>query len=116
MRRINLHVVYFGEYIPQQVIEDWWWKNYASHRSKMSVVRNVQKQAWYLSKYLIGNDYERSFFSKGWVFPGWIGFSKWIKKEFGEYPPKEMLVDMARMTCVELKKQTWYGLYLLDKN
>jgi len=33
-RRINLHVVYFGTFIGQKVIEDWWWKNYASHRSR----------------------------------------------------------------------------------
>ncbi len=110
MRRINLHVVYFGGYIPQQVIEDWWWKNYASHRSKMGVVRDVKKQAWYLSKYLCSDDYERYFFSGGWVFPGWVGFSKWIKKEFGEYPPREMLVDMGKLGGEELLNNVWYSL------
>ncbi len=114
-KRINLHVVYFGKYIPQQVIEDWWWKNYASHRSKMGRVYNVKRQAWYLCKYLNSEDFERYHFSIGWVFPGWIGFSKWIKKEFGSYPPPEMLVELAMTGKEERKEHTWFGLYLWEK-
>ena len=114
-KRINLHVVYFGAYIPQQVIEDWWWKNYASHRSKMGKVRNVKGQAWYLSKYLSGEDFERYYFSKGWVFARWIGFSQWFKREFGVYPPREMLVELARMSETEREEHTWFGLYLWEK-
>jgi len=114
-KRINLHVVYFGSYIPQQVIEDWWWKNYASHRSKMGKAKNVKGQAWYLSKYLSGEDFERYYFSKGWVFPGWIGFSQWYEKEFGIYPPREMLVEIAKMSKAEREEHTWFGLYLWEK-
>ena len=115
MRRINLHVVYFGPYIPQQVIEDWWWKNYASHRSKMGVVKNVERQAWYLSKYLSKEDFERYYFSGGWVFPGWIGFSQWFKKEFGVYPPREMLINLAKISRAERGEDTLVGLYLWEK-
>lgn len=114
-KRINLHVVYFGRFIPQQVIEDWWWKNYASHRSKMGLVYNVKRQAWYLSKYLSGEDFERYHFSSGWVFLGWIGYSHWIKREFGQYPTKEMLVELAMMSREGRKGHTWFGLYLEDK-
>ena len=113
-RRINLHVVYFGSYIPQQVIEDWWWKNYASYRSKMGVVKNVQRQAWYLSKYLSKEDFERYCFSGGWVFPGWIGFSRWFKKEFQIYPPRGMLVKLSRMRKAEREEDTWFGLSLWE--
>ena len=114
-KRINLHVVYFGSYIPQQVIEDWWWKNYASHRSKMGKVSNVKGQAWYLSRYLSGEGFERYCFSKGWVFPGWIGFSQWFKKEFGAYPKKEKLVELRRMCKVEREEHALFGLYLWEK-
>ncbi len=103
-KRVNLHVVYFGTYIPQQVIEDWWWKNYASHRSKMGKVKDVKGQAWYLSKYLSGEDFERYYFSKGWVFPGWIGWSKWFKKNYGVYPDQMypgILAKLSRMSKVE---------------
>lgn len=113
-KRINLHVVYFGSYIPQQVIEDWWWKNYASHRSKMGAVREVKRQAWYLSKYLSKEDFERYYFSGGWVFAGWIGFSQWVKKEFSYYPKREMLVKLARMSETERDEDTVFGAYLWE--
>jgi hypothetical protein len=114
-KRINLHVVYFGTYIPQQIIEDWWWKNYASHRSKMGRVYNVKRQAWYLSGYLSGEGFERYHFSGGWVFPGWIGYSQWLRREFGSYPPRELLVKLGRMSKAEREKDTWFGLYLGEK-
>ena len=74
-----------------------------------------RRQAWYLSKYLSGEDFERYYFSKGWVFPGWIGFSQWFKKEFGLYPPREMLVEIAKMSKAEREEHTWFGLYLWEK-
>jgi hypothetical protein len=46
------------------------------------------------------------------VFPGWIGFSQWFKKEFGDYPPKEMLVGAARMRKEEREESTWFGVYV----
>jgi hypothetical protein len=113
-KRINLHVVYFGSFIPQQVIERWWWKNYSSHRSKMGVVRNVKRQAWYLSKYLSKEDFERYYFSGGWVFRCWIGLSQWVKKEFGAYPKRELLIRLGRMSNRERLGDTWLGLYLWD--
>jgi hypothetical protein len=77
--------------------------------------KEYEHQAWYLSKYLSGEDFERYYFSKGWVFPGWIGFSKWFKKEFGIYPPREMLVELAKMNKVEREEHVWFGLHLWEK-
>lgn len=81
----------------------------------MGKVYNVKGQAWYLSKYLSGEDFERCYFSKGWVFPGWIGFSKWFKKEFGVYPPREMLVALAKMSGAEREEHPWFGVYSWEK-
>ncbi len=103
-------MVYFGEFIPQQVIEGWWWKNYSSHRSKMEVVKTTGGYAKYLSKYLSDHDFERAYFSQGWVFLGWVGFSKWIRKNWGQYPPKIMLVEMAKMPEEIRKDNEWYLL------
>jgi len=114
-KRINLHVVYFGSYIRQGVIEDWWWKNYDSHRSRMGAVRNVKGQAWYLSKYLSKEDFERYYFSKGWVFPGWIGFSQWFRQEFAVYPPREMLVELGKMSKDGREEHALFGVYLWEK-
>jgi hypothetical protein len=65
-----------------------------------------------LSKYLSKADFERYYFSKGWVFLGWIGFSQWFKKEFGDYPQREMLIHLGRMSKAEREEDTWFGLYL----
>ena len=48
------------------------------------------------------------------MFPGWIGFSQWIKREFGNYPPREMLVELARMSKAEREDDTLVGLYLWE--
>jgi len=53
--------------------------------------------------------------SGGWVFTGWIGFSQWIKHEFGDYPKREMLVELGRVSRVEREEHTWFGLYLWEK-
>ena len=67
-----------------------------------------------MSRYLSGEGFERHYFSKGWVFPGWIGFSQWIKKEFGAYPKREMLVGLAKMGKAGREEHTWFGLYLWE--
>ncbi len=59
--------------------------------SKMGKVYNVKRQAWYLSGYLSKEGFERYHFSGGWVFTGWIGFSQWFKREFGDYPLQSRL-------------------------
>ena len=81
----------------------------------MGKVKNIKGQAWYLSKYLSGEDFERYYLSKGWVFSGWIGFSQWFKKEFGAYPPREMLIELAKMSKREREEQTSFGAYLWER-
>lgn len=44
----------------------------------------------------------------------WIDFSKWMKKKFGCYPPREMLVELAKMDKGERKEHLWFGLYLWE--
>lgn len=48
------------------------------------------------------------------MFPGWIGFSRWFKKEFGIYPPREMLVELAKMSKAEREENTSFGAYLWE--
>jgi len=73
--------------------------------------QNIGRQAAQLSQYLSKEGFERYHFSGGWVFGGWIGFSQWIKKEFGAYPKREMLVGLGRMSKAEREEHTWFGLY-----
>jgi len=81
----------------------------------MGKVYNVKRQVWYLSGYLNGEGFERHQFSGGWVFPGWSGFSRWIRHEFGDYPQREMLSTLSRMTKADPNEHTWFGLYLWEK-
>ena len=67
----------------------------------MGVVRNVKRQAWYLSKYLSKAGFERYHFSGGWVFPGWWEFGRFYKKENGIYVPDNELVRLALITFEE---------------
>lgn len=48
------------------------------------------------------------------MFPSWIGFSQWFKREFGDYPKGEMLVELGRMSRAEREEYTWFGLYLWE--
>jgi len=80
----------------------------------MGVVRNVKGQAWYLSKYLSKEDFERYQLSGGWVFSGWIGFSQRIKKEFDGYPKREMLINLGRMEKVGREEDGLFGAYLWE--
>jgi len=48
------------------------------------------------------------------VFPGWIGFSQWIKREFGDYPQREMLAELGRMSKAECEDNTLFWLYLWE--
>jgi hypothetical protein len=115
-KRLNYHVIYFGRYIPQDVINDWWVKNYDSVRSKMEVIKNPLQAARYVAGYMDRKEkYVGSRFSNGWVFPGWWDFAYWMKKNFGSYPTDEMLIAYARMTEVQLWHDKWYGLYVDEK-
>jgi len=49
------------------------------------------------------------------VFPGWIGFSQWIRKEFGAYPKRGMLVELKRMSKGEREEHPWFGVYLWER-
>jgi hypothetical protein len=114
-KRINAHVLYYGSYIDKNVIEDWWFKNYDSHRSKMELVRNALYEAVYVAKYLKGEQFISARFSSQWVFPGWWEFCKWFKHEFLSYPTEDMIRQYHLMSASQLDNDTWYSLWLDHK-
>jgi len=70
----------------------------------------------YVDSYLNTQSYHAHKYtmSAGWLFPGSIGFSKWIKREFGDYPKREMLVELAGLSKAGREGHTWFGLYLWE--
>ena len=65
----------------------------------------LNTQSYHVRKYIM---------SAGWVFPGWVGFSQSFKKEFGVYPPREMLVELSRMSKEEREENMLFGVYLWE--
>ena len=85
--------------------------------ARLAEVDDVDGAARYMGGYLNMQSYHvrKYIMSAGWVFPRWVGFSQWFKKEFGDYPPREMMIELARMSKVEREEHTWFGLYLWEK-
>jgi len=84
---------------------------------RLAGVDDVAGAAGYIGKYLHMQSYHvrKYIMSAGWVFAGWIGFSQWIKKEFGAYPKREMLVELRKISKAEREEHTLFGLYLWEK-
>jgi hypothetical protein len=63
-------------------------------------IDDVVDAARYIGGYLNMQSYHvrKYIMSAGWVFPGWVSWSKWFKKEFGDYPAREMLVELGRLS------------------
>jgi hypothetical protein len=85
--------------------------------ASLAELDDVDGAARYIGKYLHMQSYRvrKYIMNAGWVFQGWIGFSQWFKKEFSIYPPREMLVELGRMSKAEREEDTWFGLYLWEK-
>jgi hypothetical protein len=80
----------------------------------MVVVRSDTHQGWYLGECLSKADFERYHFSGGWVFPGRTGFSRWFRKEFGDYRPRKMLVELAKIGKGKREEDGLFGAYLWE--
>lgn len=66
----------------------------------MGAVRNVKCQTSYLSKSLGSADSKRYYFSGGWVFAGWVCWSRWFKNDHGVYPDEKypgVLLKLSRI-------------------
>jgi len=115
--REHIHVICKGKFMPQLEIEDMWIDVHRSIKPYIEAVDDVDAAARYIGKYLHMQSYHvrKYIMSAGWVFSGWIGFSQWFKKVFGDYPPREMLVELGRMSKAECEEHTWFGLYLWEK-
>ncbi len=64
---------------------------------------DVAGAAGYIGKYLHTQSYHvrKYIMSAGWVFPGWVSWSKWFKRNYGVYPDQKypgILAKLARMS------------------
>ena len=69
---------------------------------RLADVDDVDGAARYIGKYLHMQSYHvrKYIMSAGWVFNGWISWSKWFKQQYGVYPDQMypgILAKLARM-------------------
>lgn len=76
--------------MPQRELEDMWADIHRSIKPYIKKVKNVKGAANYLAKYMHRQSCNRYIMSAGWVFKGWVYWSKWYKKNFGKYPQQVM--------------------------
>lgn len=99
-RRRNWHILSYGsDKIPVHAVRHYWQEHFKSTVTGMEEVKDIRKAVKYLAGYLSSEDkFIRSWHSQGWVFKGWISASQWAKKNYGEYPSKASIVDVAVMS------------------
>jgi hypothetical protein len=104
--REHIHVISKGVYMPQRELEDIWIDVHRSIKPYIEAVDDVGAAARYIGNYLNNQSYrmKKSIMSAGWVFKGWIAWSRWFKKHYGVYPDQMypgILAELSRMSKVE---------------
>jgi len=95
--REHLHLVFRGEFMKQVQVSAMW---QAIHQSEIVDIRAVWSRrggARYLAKYLAKEVVNRYWCSYNWVFKGWVGWSKKVKRVVGLYPGKALIQTLARL-------------------
>ena len=107
--REHIHVICKGEFMPQRELEDMWIEVHRSIKPYIEAVNDVDGAARYIGNYLNMQSVRvrKYIMSAGWVFKGWIAWSKWVRKHYGVYPDQKYpgtLAKLARMTKKERDK------------
>jgi hypothetical protein len=71
--------------------------------ARLAEVDDVAGAAGYIGRYLHMQSYHvrKYIMSAGWVFPGWVSWSRWFKRNYGVYPDQKypgILAKLARMS------------------
>jgi len=104
--REHIHVIGKGKYMRQIELEDMWIGVHRSIKPYIEAVDDVDAAARYIGKYLHMQSYHvhKYIMSAGWVFPGWVSWSRWFKSNYGVYPDQmypRVLAKLARMSKSE---------------
>jgi hypothetical protein len=95
--RRHWHLITYGsDKLPVDSIRDYWRKHYLSTVTGMAEIKSIEKAMYYVCGYLKkGGKLARSWSSRDWVFPRWLGFSREYSAAYGVYPSAEVLVELA---------------------
>jgi hypothetical protein len=100
--REHIHVICKGEFLPQWELDPMWVDVHRSIKPYIEAVDGVGAAAGYIGNCLNTQSYRvrKYIMSAGWVFPDWVSWSQWFKRNYGDYPDRKypgMLVKLARM-------------------
>ena len=103
--REHIHVICKGEFMAQRELEDWWIDIHRSIKPYIEAVDDVDGAARYMGNYLNMQSYRvrKYIMSAGWVFKGWVSWSKWFKKNYGVYPDQMYPGILAKLACMSKK-------------
>ena len=76
------------------------------HKSPIVDIRRVVSIGAYLAKYL-KKDGARYHASYNWVFPGWLKWTKKIKRLIGRYPSRSIIKVLAQLEREKRKEAMW---------
>jgi len=101
--REHIHVICKGKFMPQLELEDMWIGVHRSIKPYIEAVDDVDAAARYIGNYLNTQSYRvrKYIMSSGWVFKGWVSWSKWFKRNYGVYPGQmypDILAKLSRMS------------------
>lgn len=99
--RQHLHLVFRGNYMAQVQLSVMWQELHASPVVDIRAIYGVRGGAHELAKYLTHQALNRYWASYNWVFQGWVGWSKRVKRLLGHYPGKGLLQALARLGKVD---------------
>ena len=104
--REHIHVICKGEFMPQRELEDMWIDIHRSIKPYIESVDDVAAAARYMGGYLNMQSYHvrKYIMSAGWVFPGWVSWSKRFRRKNEVYPDEMypgILAKFAHMSKSE---------------
>jgi|GEM_PF-1727559 len=116
--RKHIHAICKGVYMPQRELEGMWIGVHRSIKPYIKKVKSVKGAANYLAKYMHQQSSDRYIMSAGWVFPGWVSWSKWYKQNYGIYPQRvvpDVFGRLANMSKSDRNEIILPELMALDK-
>ena len=95
--RKHWHIISFGsDMLPLAKMRNWWISHFSSTITGMEEIRHIEKAMFYVAGYLAGSaKFVRSWSSQGWVFRGWVGFSRKYRSQYGSYPDSDTIVNLS---------------------
>lgn len=108
--RHHLHMVFRGSYMEQLWISKQWEEIHLSPVAFIEAAEFARKRGmgWELAKYLGKELRNRYWASYGWVFQGWVGWSRRVCRVKGFFPSQEILRTLARISPEKRLQAQWF--------